>query len=382
VGGATVGSATVWGATVGSATVWGATVGATIWGATVGATVWGATVGATVWGRDAEGGSPCARPRRAALLRLGRALLPGRRRGEPERARKVVEWKRKVVERERDSGKSQRVRDRARALTSAARRQGGDRTSGGRESIPCHNIREEERATHLAPRPERVCDARGRPRRRARRAACAPRRVGVCWRARGVAQQLYGVALQLCIASVAQRVDTGDSGARRVRGRERGRRGKGDRLPLDLEGGGGGELCKASRGASHPPPPLDRTNRTSLVPPLVLSGHVSSLTSRQERRIAWSEATGGSRKIPPSLSLYLGRATLCRRGRGCGRGGGGGRLSDCSPRKPQFCKALSFVKFRRGNLEGRDPRVDVGKKVLHARALLPDRLPFPRGSAR
>ena len=34
-----------------------------------------------------------------------------------------------------------------------------------------------------------------------------------------------------------------------------------------------------------PPPPLPRTNRTSLVPPLVLSGHAASLTPYSGRLV-------------------------------------------------------------------------------------------------
>ena len=43
------------------------------------------------------------------------------------------------------------------------------------------------------------------------------------------------------------------------------------RVAEDLSDAGGAR-------PSAPPPPLPRTNRTSLVPPLVLSGHAASLT--------------------------------------------------------------------------------------------------------
>lgn len=112
-------------------------------------------------------------------------------------------------------------------------------------------------------------------------------------------------------------------------------------------GGGGGEFYKASR-----------------------------------RRIAWSDAAGADASKVVVEPLFR-KGDPVQEGARLREGGRWGEtVGQLSERSSQFCKALSFVKFRRGNLEGRDPRVDVGKKVLHARALLPDRLPFPRGSAR
>ena len=40
--------------------------------------------------------------------------------------------------------------------------------------------------------------------------------------------------------------------------------------------------CARGRDRVRSPPPLPRTNRTSLVPPLVLSGHAASLTPSEE----------------------------------------------------------------------------------------------------
>ena len=67
-------------------------------------------------------------------------------------------------------------------------------------------------------------------------------------------------------------------------------------------------------GAQAPPPPLPRTNRTSLVPPLVLSGHAASLTT--------GAAVGPGR---------------VRRGGGRGRGGAGGAGN--APRAPAARRA-------------------------------------------
>ena len=61
--------------------------------------------------------------------------------------------------------------------------------------------------------------------------------------------------------------------------------------------GGGALFCSGwrRRAGAPPPPTLPRTNRTSLVPPLVLSGHAASLTAQAARETRLG-APAGSRR--------------------------------------------------------------------------------------